>query len=185
MTAPPREPSIWDFKEKGNDIFITQFWPKGLVVLAGFLGAVTAAGEIERDVTRIHRPADSREVLLRRFLQERGCPVADSTSTFLAEADEHGLDWRLLPSLAFVESTCGKFARNNNLFGWANGNSRFATRRDAIHEVARSMAEDPAYFGKSLKGKLWSFNQGVEYRRMVMFVMEQISGSRNELVLAE
>src|SRR5436309_1396373 len=129
------------------------FWPKSLVVVAGVFGAVTAAGEIERDITRIHHPTDPRENLLLRFLRGHGCPAADSVGAFLSEADEHHLDWRLLPSLAFVESTGGKFALHNNMFGWANGLTRFLTRREAIHEVAKAMAEAPAYKGKDLKGK--------------------------------
>lgn len=163
---------------------MNQFWPRTAVVVAGLFGAVTAAGEIESDVTRIHHLKDVREVRLRRFLAERDCPAADSAAAFLAEADEHGLDWRLLPSLAFVETTGGKFAPNNNLFGWNNGLTRFATRRDAIHEVARSMAEDRPYKGRSLQAKLWSYNPSDEYRRLVLFVMEQISPARQEFVPA-
>ena len=159
--------------------------PKGMAVMAGFFGAVTAAGEIERDVAKFHQPADPRAAGLRAFFEARQCPVAASTNVFLTEADEHRLDWRLLPSLAFVESTCGKFGHYNNLFGWANGVTRFLSRREAIHEVARAMAENPAYKGKDLKGKLWSFNHSLEYRALVLSVMEQVSPARRELALAE
>src|SRR5262249_55038158 len=134
-------------------------WKKAILMMVATCAAWRAAGEIERDITQIHHPVDPREVELRQFLHKGNCPAESSASVFLAEADEHRLDWRLLPSLAFVESTGGKFAHHNNIFGWANGVSRFATRREAIHSVAKALAEAPAYKGKDLKGKLWAFNQ--------------------------
>ena len=63
--------------------------------------------------------------------------------------------------------------------------TRFKTRREAIHEVAKAMAEAPAYKGRNLKGKLWSFNHSSDYRLRVLSVMEQISPSRLELALAK
>jgi hypothetical protein len=159
---------------------------KSLVFTAGIFGAISAAGEVERDINnRLQKHTDPRANALVRFLTDRDCPAAGSAGVFVHEADEHHLDWRLLPSLAFLETTGGKFGQHNNLFGWANGVTRFGTRREAIHEVARALAEAPAYRGKDLKGKLWSFNHSSEYRLRVLSVMEQISPSRLERSLAE
>ncbi len=156
-----------------------------LLVVVGIFGLYRAAGEIERDFSKLQRTIDARETELRKFLHDRNCPVEESAGVFIAEADEHHLDWRLLPSLAFIESTGGKFAHYNNLFGWHNGMSRFVTRREAIHQVALAMAEGPAYKGKDLRGKLWSFNQSEEYRRIVVQIMEQISPGSRELSLGD
>jgi len=156
-----------------------------LLVIAGLLGVYRAAGEIERDFSKLHHSTDPREAQLRRFLHDRNCPAEESAGVFIAEADQHRLDWRLLPSLAFIESTGGKFASHNNIFGWHNGVSRFVTRREAIHQVALAMSESPAYKGKDLRGKLWTFNQSEEYRRIVIQVMELISPSIRELSLGD
>lgn len=150
-------------------------WIQKCFVAAGTLAAFQAAGELERDVSKAFHPSDARETELRRFLHRCDCPAEGSSGVFIAEADQHHLDWRLLPSLAFLESTGGKFALHNNLFGWGNGSTRFATRREAIHRVAQALAEAPGYRGKDLRGKLWTFNKSDQYRRMVLSIMRQIS----------
>jgi hypothetical protein len=156
-----------------------------LLVVVGIFGVYRAAGEIERDFSKLQHTIDARETQLRKFLHDRNCPVEESAGVFIAEADEHHLDWRLLPSLAFIESTGGKFAHYNNLFGWRNGATRFATRREAIHQVALAMANAPAYKGKDLRGKLWVFNHGDDYWRTVVQIMEQISPGIRELSLGD
>src|SRR2546422_10286610 len=69
---------------------------------------------------------DPRLHALLRFFAKAGCPAKAYSHVFLEAADAYALDWRLLPSISFVESTGGKSARNNNLFGWDSGNARFA-----------------------------------------------------------
>src|SRR6266699_3350115 len=70
---------------------------------------------------------DPRLHALRRFFAKAGCPAKAYSDVFLEAADAYALDWRLLPSISFVESTGGKSARNNNLFGWDSGNAQFSS----------------------------------------------------------
>jgi len=147
----------------------------GLVVMAGVFGAATATADIDHDTIPIHRNLHARASLLQRFFQANDAPAESAAEAFVLEADEHHLDWRLLPSLAFVESGGGKRNRRNNMFGWNNGESRFATAREAIHHVAQALSEAHAYKGKDLKGKLAVYNRTPGYRKMVTDVMLQIS----------
>ena len=94
----------------------------GLVLVAGFLGAAAATSYADHDPAA-NRKSDVRESILRKFLKEASSPVESYAATFIAEADSHHLDWRLLPSLAIVESGGGQRDRRNNIFGWANGAS--------------------------------------------------------------
>ncbi len=87
----------------------------------------------------------------------------------------NGLDWRLLPSLALVESGGGRHSKGNNLFGWANGKSTFTSIGSAIHHVAQVLAHGPAYRGKDLNAKLLTYNHGPDYRVMVQNIMNQIA----------
>ena len=67
-------------------------------------------------------------------------------STFLEAADDYALDWRLLPSLSYVESTGGKAARNNNLFGWNSGRAQFPEpRRRYPHDPGFNLAHSERY----------------------------------------
>ena len=101
--------------------------------------------------------------------------MAKYAATFIEEADSHHLDWRLLPSLAIVESGGGQRDRRNNIFGWANGASRFSSAAEAIHHVAEALAEARPYRGKDLKGKLAAYNPTPGYLRVVTGVMRRIS----------
>lgn len=151
-----------------------RFLPSGLI-FAGVLGIAAGAVQTDQDVTKNRKKFDLREAILRKFLKEQHCPDQEYAEMFISEADIHGLDWRLLPSLALVESGGGRTARGNNLFGWSNGKSTFTSIGDAIHHVARALSYGQAYRGKSLDGKLAAFNQGPDYRVMVRDIMNQIA----------
>jgi hypothetical protein len=152
------------------------FLPSGLLIFTGILGIAAAAASTDQDVTKTRKKFDLREAILRRFFQEKHCPVASYAGVFVTEADTYGLDWRLLPSLSIVESGGGKHTpHNNNVFGWANGKMAFDSISEAIHHVATTLSLGKAYRGKDLDGKLRTYNPRVEYRAMVRSVMRQIS----------
>ncbi|HVV45962.1 MAG TPA: hypothetical protein VHC72_12190 [Bryobacteraceae bacterium] len=152
-----------------------RFLPSGLIVFAGILGIATATVQSDQDVTKNRKKLDLRAGILRKFLRDKHCPDQAFSEMFIAESDAHGLDWRLLPSLAFVESGGGRTAKGNNLFGWANGKRRFNSIGDAIHTVAAALAHGKPYRGKDIGGKLAAYNEGVDYPAMVLAVMRQIS----------
>lgn len=150
-----------------------RFLPQGFMIVAGVLG-IAATVHSDQDTTKSRRKFDLREAILRKFLKEKHCPMQEFSELFIAEADAHGLDWRLLPSLAFVETGAGKTQRGNNLFGWANGKQTFTSIGDAIHTVATTLASGKAYRGKDTIGKLDAYNQGPDYRAVVLQIMRQI-----------
>ena len=100
---------------------------------------------------------DERLPILRNLFAAYQSPVKEFAGEFLKAADKHGLDWRLLPSLVIIE-TGGRHYRNNTVFGWANGASRFPSIPDAIEVVAKYLATGAPYRGKSLDGKLRAYN---------------------------
>lgn len=151
-----------------------RFLPQGLMIFAGVLG-IAATVHSDQDVTKSRKKFDLRESLLRKFLKEKQCPDQEFTEVFIAEADAHGLDWRLLPSLAFVETGGGRAQKGNNLFGWANGKQTFNSIGDAIHTVAMALAHAKASRGKDTGAKLEAYNQGTDYKAMVLDIMRQIS----------
>jgi hypothetical protein len=154
-----------------------RFLPSGFMICAGVLGIATAATHTDQDaVTKAPKKFDLRETVLRKFLKEKHCPDQEYTELFLSEADAHKLDWRLLPSLAFVESGGGRTSKGNNLFGWANGKQRFNSISEAIHTVATTLAYGRPYRGKDIVGKLAAYNtERTDYTAMVLSIMRQIS----------
>ena len=117
---------------------------------------------------------DPRLALLQKFFSDKECPVKDLAVDFLVSADRNGLDWRLLPSIAFVESTGGKAYQNNNIFGWDNGDIRFPSIKDGIHSVGEELANSRFYKGKTLDQKLHTYNRFPHYPGTVKSVMAQI-----------
>ena len=81
---------------------------------------------------------DMRVIRLRAFFQEYNCPIEDLADDFIAAADMNDLDWRLLPSISFIESSGGKRYLNNNIFGWDSCRWDSPSIRTGIYHVAQS-----------------------------------------------
>lgn len=151
-----------------------RFLPSGLLIFAGVLGIAAATAHADQDVTKIRKKFDLREAILRKFFNENRCPIEQYAGLFVTEADEHGLDWRLLPSLSIVESGGGRYASGYNLFGWANGKTSFDSISQAVHQVAATLALGKAYKGKDLEAKLHTYNRRADYKTTVTDVMKRI-----------
>jgi hypothetical protein len=120
---------------------------------------------------------DPRLETLRTFFRIGDCPAAEYAAAFLEAADYNELDWRLLPSLSYVESTGGKSARHNNLFGWDSGRAQFASPIASIHAVGYRLSHSDLYKDKELDKLLSTYNPNVEYGRKVKSVMRRIAPS--------
>jgi hypothetical protein len=119
--------------------------------------------------------SDPRLAPLRQFFSRGECPAADYAVDFLMVADEYALDWRLLPSLSFVESTGGKASPHNNLFGWDSGRAHFASPSAAIRYVGFQLAQSELYRSKSLDEILATYNPYRDYGQKVKSVMRRIA----------
>jgi len=152
----------------------------GLAVFAGVVSLPVAGtpAESAKPATAEHRnePAkDPRLAFLRAFFEQGNCPAAKLSPVFLDAADMYALDWRLLPSLSFVETSGGKAARNNNLFGWDSGRAAFSSAAASILAVASSLAHAALYRNKDVDGILKTYNGSVGYGRRVKEVMRRIA----------
>jgi hypothetical protein len=120
-------------------------------------------------------PRDPRVARLHGFLKKLDCPVAPLSEDFVRVADENELDWRLLPSIAVIESGGGKAYKNNNIFGWNKGEQAFATIRSGLELVAYKLGRSPLYRRHDSLGKLRIYNEHEDYPAAVMAVMNRIS----------
>lgn len=146
---------------------------KGLVLFSIFVppAAIAPADVVaERMYTK-----DSRFQRIKAFFKRRSCPMERYAADFLTAADVHKLDWRLLPSLALVESSGGKVYMNNNVFGWDSCKQKFPSIQAGIHTVAERLANSPYYKGRTLDGKLRAYNQNPRYAATVKRVMSQLA----------
>src|SRR4051794_36105720 len=119
---------------------------------------------------------DPRAVRLRRFLSKLHCPVAVMSEDFVHAADDNQLDWRLLPSIAVIESSGGKAYKNNNIFGWGIGGPLpFPSIRAGLNMVAFKLGQSALYRNLDIAGKLRVYNPNASYPGRVIDVMNRIS----------
>ena len=154
----------------------------GLIVFAGIVSLPGAVSEQPTESPRhaaivpsASRPADPRLLCLQKFFAHADCPVLQLSNVFLQAADENHLDWRLLPSLSFVETGGGKAAGNNNLFGWACGRAHFDSFAAGIHQVGFHLAHRFPYRHKTVAQILAVYNPNPDYAQRVTAVMRQIA----------
>ena len=154
-----------------------KFCVRSLCVFAGLAVVPATVTKADSQVPQVRsNPEDDfRLKALRKFFMTVNCPLIPMAEVFVAEADSHNLDWRLLPSLAIIETGGGRASRGNNIFGWNNCHASFATRGAAIHQVARTLADGAAYRNKGLLALLRTYNPVSGYAEKVQQMMTQIS----------
>lgn len=84
---------------------------------------------------------DLRTAKVARFLSTHGSPLVFSAPTFIAEADKHEFDYRLLVAIAGVESTFGKryIPGTYNVWGWGVGRIPFQSFDDGIIRISSDL----------------------------------------------
>lgn len=148
----------------------------GLAIFAGVV-SVPAPGSLhaERAPTSQRRQADTRLERLKAFFGKFNCPAKEYSGDFIVAAERYDLDWRLLPSISYLESEGGKTAKNNNLFGWDCGRASFSSAVAGIHEVGRRLARSNRYRSKNLDQLLATYNPVGDYAQKVKSVMQRIA----------
>jgi len=87
---------------------------------------------------------DTRGERLREFFQSYQSPLAPYADFIVKTADDYSLDWKLVPAIAGVESTFGKFIPYNsfNAYGWNNGDFYFENWQEGIEVVSKNLKEN-------------------------------------------
>ena len=148
----------------------------GLAVFAGIVSLPSPRSLYAERTPAVNRcKMDMRLERLKAFFGKLDCPAKDYSVDFITAAERYDLDWRLLPSISYVESTGGKSAKNNNLFGWNSGKAAFASISESIHEVGRRLGRSPLYRFKSLDQLLATYNPTDDYAQKVKAIMQRIA----------
>lgn len=141
------------------------------------VGVVSLAATVVAQSIESKYQDDPRLTRLTYFLQANRSPVSHLAVDFIAAADSHGLDWRLLPAIAMVESGAGLAHARNNIFGWNSAKTGFASIREGIYAVAGRLAHSRLYREKDLDGVLRTYNRNPEYSSRVKRFMLKVSAT--------
>ena len=145
---------------------------KSFFVVAGLLAQAPAVDSAS--LRPLYHDEDPRLVQIREFFLKYNSPVHYLAPEFLEAADENGLDWRLLPTIAMVESGGGRNYTKNNIFGWASCRRGFPSVREGIRTVASRLANSKLYKGKDLDGILRTYNRRRTYAHTVLALMDTL-----------
>jgi len=122
---------------------------------------------------------DERPDKINQYFESKGMPLAGTGETFVKEADEHKIDWRLLAAISVQESTGGKrmIPGTYNAFGWNSGHYTFESFEDAIAYISDKFESGKYYIGKDSVGILKTYNPpsvNKNYPNEVLAIMVKI-----------
>ncbi|OGH47155.1 MAG: hypothetical protein A3A51_02030 [Candidatus Levybacteria bacterium RIFCSPLOWO2_01_FULL_39_10] len=98
------------------------------------------------------RQVDNRAEVLRDFLALYNSPLAPYAEDFVDSADRYNLDWRLVASIAGLESGFGKNIPTDSYNGWGWGIygdnvKRFNSWEEGIETISKGLREN--YLGEN------------------------------------
>lgn len=85
-----------------------------------------------------------KELAIKNVLEKYNSPLKGEYKTFVDVCEKYSLDCYLLPSIAGLESTFGKFIlpSSYNPFGWGGGYIIFSSWKEAIETVGQKLREN-------------------------------------------
>ena len=160
------------------------FWFAKPVVDLSPMPQKTAAAKVVTSGTA--KPSVSvRKAALEAFFTKHRCLDADLADYYIYEADQVGMDWRLLPAISFKESTCGRAYINsptlakNNFWGYGSASAlrEYPDLEAGIYNVYSHLKNDRYYAGKSIEAILKTYgpSNSPGYAASVMGIMSEIS----------
>lgn len=130
---------------------------------------------------------DERVEKIEKYFARHNLPMQHHAEDFIKSADKWGLEhWNLVPAIAMIESTGGKFAcqtAQNSFLGWGGCKINFDSPESAIDIVTMNLAgHNPNtqryYAGKDLSGIINTYNPAymrADYHPLVTGEMKKIA----------
>ncbi len=128
--------------------------------------------KIEKDYS-----LDTRTKAIRNVFKKYNSPLTDQAVFYVKYADEFGVDWRLLPSIAGLESTFGRFLMpgSYNAYGWGGGYIYFESWEEGIKVINKTLREN--YMDRWGATDVWTigpiYAESPTWSVRVNFIMEQ------------
>lgn len=117
-----------------------------LILSTASLSVASANGENEALVQVEAKQLDKEAEILAQYLSKYDSPLQYHAQDFVDAAKTYNLDWKLVPAIAGVESTFGKFIPGGyNAWGWGvYGNQAifFNSWSEAIFTISKGLREN-------------------------------------------
>lgn len=165
-------------------IFVVSFL--ALITFSRNTGVDTVMANDDPTPTEVsYKQLDERAKILSDYLASYNSPLQYHAQDFIDAANEYGLDWKLVVSIAGVESTFGKQIPGGfNGWGWGVYGSQaiyFSSWKEGIFTVSKGLKED--YIGRGLTDP-YSMNRryaaSPAWGRKVAYFMNDLEKFANE-----
>lgn len=129
-------------------------------------------------VKNLKKPEDVRVQALENVLEKYHSPLKPYAKTYVTMADKYGVDWKLLPSIAGLESTFGRamIDSTHNAYGWGSGTIYFASWEDGIETINKTLKSN--YMDKWGATNVWEI--GPIYAESPTWAV-RVNGFMNEI----
>jgi hypothetical protein len=152
---------------KAAKLILRGVWWVGTVASVG-----TAYGNTAGSDSAVQQ--DLRYDKLKTFFHSFGCPAPYYVKEYVSAADTYAIDYRLLPAISVVESTCGLYQRQNNRWGWDSCRRGFSSVREGLQYIAGQLSGGHFYKNKTLEEKVHTYNPDPRYARKIKTLMSKI-----------
>lgn len=163
-------------------------------LLASKVEAATIAGDsaslsqhFNADKRAIQEMADFKKRLaIKAVLEKYDSPMAANVDDFMAACKKYDLDCYLLPSIAGLESTFGRFIYpgSNNPFGWGRGLIMFKDWGEAIDTVGYGLRTNYINKGAESVDEIGAiYCEGNTWAGKVKWFMKQFQAEEDKLTL--
>ncbi len=107
----------------------------------------------------------------------------DNIQEIIKAADRCDINPALLVAIDLQESSGGRhyIRSTHNEWGWASDTRSFESERAAIDYISDQLCNGRPYRGKSLEGKIHSYNPSSSYEPAIMRYLNQIQNNLNQI----
>ncbi len=164
-----------------------------LLLLPSFVFAYDVAGDSARlKYLSLAQKTDNSQNLypikraIKQVLEKYNSPLVEEVDNFVFACVTYQLNCYLLPSIAGLESTFGRFIYPNsyNPFGWGGGYIIFSSWKEAIEEVASGLRNN--YINRGADN-LWSigriYSESPTWASRVQFFINQFTLEEEKILL--
>lgn len=161
-----------------------------LLILSALLPATFDAYKVHASTSKpdlivaSEKPLDLRAQALQNVMRKYKSPLAYHAHSYVALADKHGLDWKLLPSIAGLESSFGKhqLPGSHNSYGWGGGHIYFKSVEHGIDTVMNGLEKRYVARGATTVEKIAPiYSESPTWAPRVRIFMNQIESEYNKL----
>lgn len=172
-------------------LFVTGLF---LTILASKVEAAAIAGDsaslssnFKADKRDLTETADFKKRLaIKAVLDKYESPMADDVDSFMAACKKYDIDCYLLPSIAGLESTFGRFIypSSYNAFGWGRGLIMFKDWNEGIDTVAAGLRTNYINKGANTIDRIGTiYSEGDTWAGKVKFFMKEFRKEEEKLSL--